>query len=684
MSDERIQPRPRRRRLRKAALLVGAAAVAATGVALTALAVLNAAFPYPEAKLAAALKRYEGAQVLDREGNRLRCFLGPEDTWLFPVALSEVSSHVTAALIAVEDERFRRHPGVDPISIVRAIGSNVRRRRVVSGASTLTMQAVRLVEPRPRTLRSKAVEAFQALQLERIRSKDEILELYLNLAPFGGNLIGIEAASRAYFGKHARDLTLAEAALLAGLVQAPSRLRPDRHPDRARRRRDHVLDRMRECGFVDARREAFAKRTPVRTARGAHAFGAPHFARMVRGMVPERETLRTALDSAIQWAAEQALRERVAALRPAGVTNGAVVVIENATGAVRAMVGSCDFFSEEDNGQVNGALAPRSPGSALKPFIYALAFETGEAMPATVLADVPTAFAGYVPANYDRRYHGPVPARDALAYSLNVPAVALLNRIGVREAHAFLRAAGITTLNRDADHYGLALVLGSAEVNLLELTNAYAALARLGVWRPWRVLEAPSPPPGRRVLSPGAAWLVADVLRDRKRLGGTSLWRHKKSALPMAWKTGTSYGHRDAWTVAYTPHYTVGVWLGNFNGKPARALVGMTAAAPVAARILDQISRPGLRTWYRRPESWWLDRRPPCVVKAQAEAVVVEWAAAMGSRGKGRGCGGLASGAWSWSHRRKPSWLQGLWICDASLARPVSAGGTDEAASSHG
>ena len=575
-------------------------ALIAAALPFVAYVAVSMAFPFPEP----LLEEPAGAvRVVDREGESLRSFIGDGDCWSFPIALSDASPRLVEATIAVEDKRFRSHHGVDLLALSRAVSQNVRHWRRVSGASTITMQAVRLVEPRPRTLASKAVEALRATQLERLRGKDAILALYLNRAPYGGNLIGVEAASLAYFRKHARDLSLAEAALLAGLPQAPSRLRPDRHPERAKARRDYVLERMHACGFITKGDLARAQDQPVCVERRPFPFDAPHLARLVRHRYRGEPLLHATLDRRIQRLAEAAIREGVDALRPGGVTNGAVVVIENHTGAVRALVGSCDFHADEDAGQVNGATASRSPGSALKPFTYALAFARGLATPDTVLADVPFTCAGYRPENYDHDWRGPVTVRAALRASLNVPAVRLLGQVGHRQLHAFLRELGLSTLTRDADHYGLALTLGSTDVTLLELTNAYAALARLGVYRPYRLLETGPVAPGRRVLSEGAAYLVADVLAgphgDRiPRHGGTA-----RGGLRIAWKTGTSYGHRDAWTVAYTPRFTVGVWVGNFSGEPSRELVGIRAATPVAATLMARIYGESAARWYARPAS---------------------------------------------------------------------------------
>jgi len=586
---------------------VGAAALAVLGYA-----VLCILFPFPQEMLERAGTGKPASVVLDRKGNPLRTFLAPDDSRMFRTELAEISPRLIQATIAVEDKRFYRHRGVDPLAVMRAVRLNLTHGRIVSGASTLTMQVMRLLEDRPRTFASKAVEAFRAVQLESLRDKEAILEIYLNLAPYGGNLIGAEAASRGYFGKAARDLTLGEAALLAGLPQSPSRFRPDRHPERARKRREHVLERMSAAGSITESERARACAEPVRARRPVFPFEAPHLARMVRRMSPRCHVLRTTLDRRIQGIAETAIREQVDRLRGDGVSNGAVVVIENETGAVRALVGSCDFLSEADHGQVNGAMAPRSPGSALKPFTYALALERGHVTPDTVLHDVPCNYTGYEPENYDHRYRGPVTAREALSISLNVPAVKLMNRVGHQRLHGLLEAFGISTLGRGPDHYGLALTLGAAEVTLLELTNAYAALARLGVHRPYRLLEIEPVTPGRRVLSEGAAYLTADILSDTDRLGGRVLWKSDKSRVRMAWKTGTSYGHRDAWTIAFTPKVTVGVWLGNFSGRGAKALVGIEAAAPVAARILDPLHAGDPAEWYAMPDA--VGRRSVCVV----------------------------------------------------------------------
>ena len=562
-------------------------------------ALLCLAFPLPTDRLSPGA----GSRVvMDREGRVLRAFLGADDMWQIRRRLADLPRSLIEATIAVEDSRFRYHPGVDPVAVTRAVLSNVRRGRVVSGASTITMQVAKLIEPKRRTLSSKIIEAFRALQIELAFSKDEILEHYLNLAPYGGNLVGAEAAARRYFGKPARDLALWESALLAGLPKRPARLRPDRYPQRARRRRDYVLYRMRTCGYISSEVLSQALRQPVAVKARAFPFKAPHLAEEVLRRSGGQKCVVTTIDGSVQGIARRALRRGVRELREAGVTNGAVVVIENRAAAVRALVGSADFFAEADCGQINGTLAPRSPGSALKPFTYALAFDRGLCSPTQFLADVPTHFGAYEPENYDRRFYGPVSAADALASSLNVPAVRLLNEVGPQRLADTLRSVGISTVGRPSTA-GLSLTLGACAVKLLELTNAYAALARGGLYQPYRVLEGEPVSAETRVLSAAASFLIAEILSDTKRMGLRSLHTSAGARPRFAWKTGTSSGRRDAWAIGFNPDYTVGVWTGNFTGRPSYALVGRKAATPIVREVFERLHRDGPPQWYDPPPS---------------------------------------------------------------------------------
>ncbi|MEI8345145.1 MAG: penicillin-binding transpeptidase domain-containing protein, partial [Candidatus Omnitrophota bacterium] len=323
------------------------------------------------------------------------------------------------------------------------------------------------------------------------------------------------------------------------------------------------------------------------------------------------------MDSNIQNFAEMSLKEALRDLTPDGVTNGAVVVIENSTGKIRAMVGSGDFFSTENSGQINGALRRRCPGSTLKPFTYALAFEEGLYTPNMILADVPVQYDGYAPLDFDKEFRGPVMVRDALVDSLNVPAVEVLNRLGYRKLYLFLKEAGISTLRKMPEYYGLALTLGSGEVNLLELTNAYAALARQGIYKPYRFLEADQKgdDTAKRILSEAAAYLVSDILSDTKRLEAVGIYRDSRVYPRIVWKTGTSYGHKDAWTVCYNPEYTVGVWLGNFSARPAKVLVGVDVAAPLAFKIFDSLYVKKPAPWYTAPDT--IGERRVCAISGE-------------------------------------------------------------------
>lgn len=560
--------------MRKTAVGTGAA-LAVCGLAAAGLWV---ALPFPRPLLdpppASTL-------ITDRAGRPLRLLLSGSETVSRPVNLSQTGRWLAGAVVAAEDKRFRRHPGIDPAAALRALGANLRSGRIVSGASTLSTLVVKLATARRRrSLGAKISEGFRALQMERIVSKDRILEEYLNRAPFGGNLVGAEAAAERYFGRPAAALSLGEAALLAGIPQAPERWRPDRHPGPARERRDWVLSRMERLGVIGPREARAARDEPVLSRAAPFAFAAPHFCESIPRELLVPGTLRTTLDPRLQALAEAAIRVSGAELARRGAVSGAAVIIHVPTGEVRALVGSPDYFARPA-GQVNCAAARRSAGSTLKPFIYCAAFDLGLASPGTRLADTPLDRGGYRPRNYGSDYSGPLSARAALLRSLNIPAIRLLERIGVERMLGILARCGFTTLNRPPGEYGLALAAGGGEVTLLELTNAAAVLARGGRYLPWRMTFSPPPPP-RKVFSPEACWLVSEILSDPSRLPpGTA----GESPAGFAWKTGTSNGHRDAWTVAWNEEYALGVWFGNPDGTPAEALVGVEAAAPAAAAL---------------------------------------------------------------------------------------------------
>ncbi len=548
------------------------------------------------------LNRYADTVYLrDRTGVQLRTSLGTDQLKCEPVPLDKITPWAGMALIAAEDKRFFSHHGVDPIAILRALFQNASSGWVVSGASTISTQIIRMTNPRSRNISTKGIEAFRALQMERKFDKSQILAQYLNRAPFGSNIMGIQAASRFYFCKNAADLSLGEASLLMGLPQSPSRFRPDRHLTRALKRRDFVLGRMLDLNMITSAQQRSALAQPLAIASHPEAFSAPHFCDLVTtslSLAPGVFT--TTIDPALQLMAEEELSRQSRALHPHGVRGGAVVVIEVSTGAVRALVGSPDYFGAVD-GQVNGAVALRSPGSTLKPFVYAQAFDNGVYIPSTVVGDVPIQFKEYLPRNSDREYRGLVSLREALVESLNIPAIGCVQRIGLKSFVRLLRDLGIRGIDHPSAHYGVSLVLGTAEVRLIDLANAYACLARGGEWKPFCMLESDQKPRGVRIFSEAAAWFIADILGgDERSLAFTGHFADVR--LPrVAWKTGTSNGYRDAWTLAYNPDYVVGVWIGNPDGEGTPVLTGINAAAPLVSRIFRRMYPDGNGPWYVRP-----------------------------------------------------------------------------------
>ena len=585
------------------------ALAAALGVAAVGLGLGAFWPPSPEGSVGRTPASF---QVTDRSGELLRAYLAPDDVWCLPLSLDAMGRWLPLIAVEVEDRRFFSHSGVDPWALGRAAWQNLTQGRVVSGASTITSQLVRLSSPtpRPRTWPVKVEEFLGALTLERHLSKETILESYLNKAPFGGNLRGVEAASRAYFGKRARYLAPSEAALLVGLLQSPTLFRPDRHPEAARRRRDHILRLLRSRDLLDDQALALALRDPIPPKLFPFPLRAPHGADLLRATRPDEGVVRSTLEAPLQRTAERLLLE---ALTPfPGSVAAAAMVVENATGAVRAYVGNARWGGVDRGNWVDCGDVPRSPGSALKPFAYLRAFERGLLAPGSLLADTPLGMAGRSPRNFDRKYRGAVSARDALADSLNVPAVRVLRLIRGNDLLALLRRWGFNLLKKDSDHYGDALVLGGCEVTLRELAQAYAALGAGGVFHPLRWEEDAPEVPGVRLCSAASAFLVADILSDLERLPGLVRDKLRGTGLSVAFKTGTSYGLRDAWTVAFSPRFTVAVWFGDTGGTPRDGLGGLLLAAPQAVRLLEEAERGKPRRSFVPPPE--VGRRRVCTL----------------------------------------------------------------------
>lgn len=574
---------PRRRRWRRLAL--GLAALVAVGGLSTAVA--DRAVPL-------VFDRFQdhSAVVVDREGRLLRAFVTEDGMWRLPAGPADVAPLYLDMLKAYEDRRFDWHPGVDPVAVLRAAGQAVRHGEIVSGASTLTMQAARLLEPRSRDLGGKLAEMLRALQLEWHHDKETVLSVYLTLAPFGGNLEGVRAASLAYFGHEPDSLTAAEAALLVALPQSPTARRPDRHPEAARAARDKVLDRMVTRGVLTAAEAAGAKAEPVPTIRRPLPFLAPHLTETV--MVADADgTTATTLDAPLQEALEDLAGRTLPGLDPQA--NLAILVAENATGAVRAYIGSADYFADRRAGQVDLVRAVRSPGSTLKPFIYGMAFEDRLAHPDTLIADVPRRFGDYAPTNFDPEYSGDVTVREALIRSLNIPAVTVLDRLGPARLAARLRQAGAPLVLHDpAEPPGLPIALGGVGVSLWDLVTLYAGLANGGSGPPLAVtgnLDGTSP--HTTLMQPFAAWYVTEVLSDIPPPSALVDPVFTQFGRRIAYKTGTSYGFRDAWAIGYDARYTVGVWVGRPDGTPSPSRYGRNTAAPVLFQAFDLLPAPG-------------------------------------------------------------------------------------------
>ena len=571
-----IQPR-RWRHVKLAALIIAVVAVATT-VAAAGWIVSLGPLPLAEA-------REVSTTVLDRNGKLLRAFAMANGRWRLPVdAKRDVDPGYLNVLLGYEDQRFYSHTGVDPFALGRAALQLLTHGHIVSGGSTITMQLARLIEPhRRRSIHAKLRQIVRAFQLEHELSKDEILNLYLTLAPFGGNLEGIRAASIAYFGKEPKRLSLAESALLVALPQSPEHRRLDRHPMAARAARDRVLERMVEESRISAEDAAQAKTIPVVRRRKPFPMLAPHSADQALATVRDASVIRLTLDSGLQRTLEALARDRAAALGP-DISIG-IVAIDNATGDVLAHVGSADYFNERRAGQVDMTRAVRSPGSTLKPFIYGLAFEDGFVHPDSLIDDRRIRFGSYAPENFDMTFQGTVPVRRALQLSLNVPAIELLDRVGASRLSSRLKQVGAGLVLPKDEVPGLAMGLGGVGISLHDLVQAYSGFPRLGSVLPLREIERDddSVREPLRLLDPIAAWRVGNVL-----LGTTPPENAVRNRI--AFKTGTSYGYRDAWSVGFDGRMTIGVWVGRPDGAPVPGLIGRVAAAPV---LFDAFARTG-------------------------------------------------------------------------------------------
>ena len=586
-ADLALDPLPSRRKPRWPAIALialCAAALAGVGYGRATLADIAAALP----RTPDIATMPVSTVVVDRNGELLRPYTTNDGIWRLPVELKDVDRHFIDMLIAYEDRHFAAHHGIDWGGVLRAAGQFVLAGgHIVSGGSTLSMQLARLIEVNStRDLGAKLRQMVHADALEHQLSKDQILSLYLNLAPYGGNIEGIRAASLAYFGKEPARLTTAEAALLVALPQSPEARRPDRDPKAAEAGRNLVLDRMVSEGVLSAEEAAAAKREPIPTARRDFPMLAAHLGDEAVKAKPNAREIKVTIDKRLQGALEKLARARATMIGPK--VSVAIVAADLATGDILASVGSAGYLGTQNSGFVDMTEAVRSPGSTLKPLIYGLSFELGLAHPQSLIEDRPTAFHGYVPVNFDGMSRGTVTVHDALTQSLNIPAVVVLDAVGVARLVSRLKRANANPLLPDETAAGLAVGLGGVGVTLRDLVSVYAAIARGG--SPVHLKDGVVTPPADAeiaapVLDPVAAWYVTDILRDVPPPLNGSPGR-------IAYKTGTSYGYRDAWSIGYDGKTVIGVWVGRPDGAPVPGIAGVTAAAPILFEAFDRLAEP--------------------------------------------------------------------------------------------
>ena len=522
--------------------------------------------------------------VESAEGDFLGARIAADGQWRFPPC-DTVPERFATALIQFEDRHFRYHPGVNPVSLLRAARDNFRNGRIVSGGSTITMQVIRLSRQKERTVWQKLIESVLATRLELRYSKRKILSLYASHAPFGGNVVGLEAASWRYFGRPASELSWGESATLAVLPNAPATLHPGRGREELLKKRNRLLHRLLEHGDISPETYEAACEEPL----PAEPLPLPSLASHYVERCPKGERSRTGISLPLQMAVEAVVNRRSDELAQEGIADMAAVVIDNASGAIAAYVGNSSPERQRPGRQVDIAASPRSTGSILKPFLYEAAIQEGTILPRTLLADVPVNLSGFAPQNFDRQFYGAVPADEALARSLNVPSVFLLRQYGIPKFWSVLRDAGLSTITQTPEHYGLSLILGGAEARLDEVTAAYSAFVR-----------------GEAPFSDALArWYTFESLKEVNRPDQLD-WRLIGSVRKAAWKTGTSYGFRDAWAVGMTPAYTIGVWAGNAEGQGVPGLVGARAAGPVMFDILNLL--PFSDVWFGEPDGGvWAD-----------------------------------------------------------------------------
>ncbi len=543
--------------------------------------------------------------ITDKKGEILHAFLSTDEKWRMYVELKEITPTLRKAILAKEDKYFNYHFGVNPVAIFRAAFNNITKNRRTSGASTITMQVVRMLNPDERTYWNKISEILRAIQLEIFYSKDEILQMYLNLVPYGSNIEGIKSASYLYFQKSPDRLSLAEVTTLAIIPNRPTSLRLGTKNPLIVEERNKWLKRFQQAKLFDNQLINDALREPLTVARHEAPKDAPHLSLRLKKQFADEAIIHASVSKAIQAKVEQMVANYVNRTRAMNINNAAVLVINNETMQVEAYVGSAGFNDKLDGGQVDGVQAIRSPGSALKPLLYATAFDKGIITPKNIINDVPTNFNGFEPENFDRKFNGKVSVEFALANSLNIPAVKVVKDLTKTVLIEQLKKADFQTVKKQEKELGLSIVLGGCGVTLEEMTQLYAAFANDGSWQKVQLLEnefAEKKVNTTSIISASATYLITEILAQIKRPDLPNNFDYTYRLPKIAWKTGTSFGRRDAWSIGYNKKYTVGVWVGNFSGEGVPELSGAEIATPLLFQIFNTIDYNTSSVWFRQPK----------------------------------------------------------------------------------
>jgi penicillin-binding protein 1C len=539
--------------------------------------------------------------VLASDSTLVNAFLTSDDKWRMYTELNEITQELKKAIIYKEDRFFRFHFGINPVAVFRAFANNIRTGKRTSGASTITMQVARLLEPKERTYWNKFIEMFRALQLEWRFSKEEILQLYLNLVPYGSNIEGVKAASVIYLGKMPNHLSLAEIAALSIIPNRPVSLRMGKNNELILQERNKWLKRYQAAKLFPEENIEDAFYEPLKAYRRPIPNLAPHLSYKLKQEHPHSSIIRTTLNLEFQRKCETIVETYSKAQYYNNIKNATALIIDNSTRSVLAYIGSANFYNEEDGGQVDGIKAVRSPGSTLKPLVYALAIDQGLITPKSVVSDVPVSFGGYEPENYDGTFYGNITVEQALARSLNIPAVKLLAGIKTHSLLTTLEKAGFEQIKKDKDHLGLSTVLGGCGTSLLELTALYCSFANNGIYSPLNYLSKNKQNDSILLVSQEATFMVTDILTQLTRPDLPIAWENSLNTPKIAWKTGTSYGRKDAWSIGFNNKYTVGVWVGNFSGEGVPDLSGSEKATPLLFRIFNAIENKQNFNWFATP-----------------------------------------------------------------------------------